>query len=255
MYDHVCLKCNKEFTSKKKEQKYCCKSCANSVSTSNRKVEDISIFSEGLNATNTYILGLIYSDGCISYDKHTKRFRITISMNERILLEKIRMLMTPTKKLYTYKHPNGRENTYSVISTNPQDIEFLFKLGLTERKSLKISYPNILAEFDKDFIRGYFDGDGSVYKSTTNTYYKGVKRSYDYLRVKFTTGSKLFAIQLKECLEYHNILSKVFQDSRGKESYYVSIQGKEYVKKFHEYLYRDCDIWMERKYNKFIEMI
>lgn len=44
MYDHVCLKCNKEFTSKKKEQKYCSKSCANSVSTSNRKIEDISIF-------------------------------------------------------------------------------------------------------------------------------------------------------------------------------------------------------------------
>ena len=49
------------------------------------------------NEKQAYILGFIYSDGCISYDKHTKRFRITISMNERILLEKICMLMTQLK--------------------------------------------------------------------------------------------------------------------------------------------------------------
>ncbi len=255
MYSHICLKCNKTFSSKKKEQKYCSKSCANSVSATNRKIEDRSIFKEGLNEINAYILGLIYSDGCISYDKHTKRFRITIAMNDEVLIEKIRTLMTPTKKLYTYKHPNGREFTYSVVSTNPDDIKYLFELGLSERKSLSISYPNIPSEFDKSFIRGYFDGDGSVYKSTTNTYYKGVKKSYGYLCVKFTTGSKVFAKQLKECLRKHGILSNVVQDSRGKETYYVSIQSKENVEKFFKKIYKDSTFYMERKYNKFIGMI
>lgn len=256
LYNHVCNKCKKEFSSKKKTQQYCSKSCANSVNSSKRKIEDETIYESGLNKINSYILGIIYSDGCISYDKHTKRYRITIAMNDLDVMEKIHKLMTPNKKLYSYKHSRGTSTIYSIISTNKSDIEFLFKLGVTENKSLIIDYPNIPKNFDSHFIRGYFDGDGSIYKSTTNTYYNQIKKSYDYYYVRFTTGSKGFALSLSNKLNMYGIQSNIYKDTRmNSKSFYIAIYKKESIKKFFEFIYEDCEIFMMRKYNKFINMI
>lgn len=124
LYNHVCNKCNRIFSSKKKIQEYCSKSCANSVNTSKRKIEDESIYKNGINKTNSYILGIIYSDGCVSYDRHTRKYRITIAMNDFDIMDEIHKIMTPNKKLYSYKHPNGRENTYSIVSTNKKILNF-----------------------------------------------------------------------------------------------------------------------------------
>lgn len=256
MYNHVCNKCNKIFSSKKKIQKYCSKSCANSVNTSKRKIEDENIYATGLNSVNSYILGVIYSDGCVSFDKHTQKYRITIAMNDLDIMEKIHRIMTPNKKLYNYKHPRAGVDTYYVISTNKKDIEFLFKLGITEKKSLSMKYPNIDRKYDRDFIRGYFDGDGSVYESKTNTYYKGVKKSYDYIYVRFTTGSIEFANSLYNKLLEYNIESNIYNDTRlDNNSMYISIYKKKSLKKFFDFIYKDSDIYMMRKYDKFINMI
>ena len=40
MYKYICEKCNCEFETKKKNQLYCSKSCANSVNASKRKIYD-----------------------------------------------------------------------------------------------------------------------------------------------------------------------------------------------------------------------
>lgn len=256
MYIYICRKCNVEFETKKKGQIYCSKSCANSINTSRRKVEDESIYSNGLDEVNSYILGIIYSDGCLSFDRHSHRNRITISMNDYDLMHEIHELMTPNKKLYEYTHPKGREKTYSVISTNKADIEFLVNLGVKERKSLILRYPNIDEVFDKNFIRGYFDGDGSVYKSKTNTYYKGVKKEYIYKYFKFTTGSEVFAKQLSEKLRYYGIESNLVKDSRlDNSSYYISIYKKDSVNAFAKFIYDNAKIYMKRKYDKFFNMI
>lgn len=256
MHLHICNKCNKEFKSNKKEQMYCSKSCANSVNTSRRKIDDENIYANGLNSINSYILGIIYSDGCLSFDKHTSKYRLTIAMNDIDIMEKIHRIMTPNKKLYKYKHPNGRSETYSIISTNKEDIKFLMDIGVKPRKSLEIVYPKIDKKFDKDFIRGYFDGDGSIYESTTNTYYKGIKRQYRYKYFRFTTGSSLFAKQLSEKLLENNIENNITQDSRlDNRAYYISIYKKKSVNNFFNFIYRDAEIYMNRKHDKFIDMI
>ncbi len=256
MHSYICSKCNKTFETRKKGQMYCSKSCANSVNTSKRKIEDESIYSYGLNNINSYILGLIYSDGCLSFDKHTDKFRITISMNDKDVMDKIHKIMTPNKKLYEYKHPKGRKETYSVISTNKDDIEFIKKIGITTRKSLSIEYPSISKEYDRDFIRGYFDGDGSVYESKTITRYNDVKKEYVYKYFRFTTGSEKFAYQLQAKLLENNIESNVNKDSRIESlAYYIAIYKKESVYRFFEFIYNGAEIFMERKYNKFINMI
>ena len=139
MYKYICEKCNCEFKTKKKNQLYCSKSCANSVNASKRKIFDKSIFSNGINEETAYILGLILSDGCLSYDIHSKRYRITISMNDYDILEYLRSTYTPLKKLYVYKNKKGKSETYTFITTDEYDIKFLRSVGVGERKSKYIT--------------------------------------------------------------------------------------------------------------------
>ena len=143
MYKYICEKCNCEFETKKKNQLYCSKSCANSVNASKRKILDKSIFSNGINEETAYILGLIFSDGCLSYDIHSKRYRITISMNDYDILEYLRSTYTPLKKLYVYKNKKGKSETYTFITTDEYDIKFLRSVGVGERKSKYIRLPKI----------------------------------------------------------------------------------------------------------------
>ncbi len=60
-------------------------------------------------------------------------------------------------------------------------IEDLRRLGLTERKSLTMRFPDVPEEFLRDFIRGCWDGDGSIFEGSSW-----------YLVATFVTGSLLF---------------------------------------------------------------
>lgn len=256
MYFKNCLKCGKSFETTSGTKKFCCRSCANSFTTTARKVPDESVFVNGINKTSAYILGLIYSDGCLSYDNHCHRFKITISLNDEDLMHEIHQLMTPQKKLYEYTHPKGRGPSYSVISCNENDIEFLRSKGVTERKSSNIIFPNIDDEFVHHFVRGYFDGDGSVYFNNTSTNYNNNKKYYKYINASFTTGSMNFAYQLCSVLRNNGIVSHVLQDSRVENnSWYVKIYDRQSLKAFYEWIYRDADLYLERKKLKFTEKI
>ena len=255
MYTKICEKCGMNFETKKSIQRFCSKSCANSFNTTRRKIQDENIFSKGLNNINSYILGLIYSDGCLSYCNHSKRYKITISINDKDLMTKIRNIMTPNNKLYEYKHPNGKDNTYAVVSTNEKDIEFIRKIGVTERKSKTIKFPVMDKKFYSHFIRGVFDGDGSVYVNTTVTKHKGIKKEYSYLNVSFTSGSKDFSKELINVLKANSIDANLNMDSRNNDTSYVKIFKSSSVEKLFHYMYKDANIYMERKYEKFIKMI
>lgn len=256
MFFKICEKCGKKFITRKRDGRFCSKSCANSYNTTARRIPDNSIFENGFNIMNAYILGIIYADGCLTYDKHSHRFKINISINDEELMKKIHFMMTPNKKLYEYKHKLGRVKTYSIISSNENDIDFLRKIGLTERKSNVIIFPELPKELLPHFVRGYFDGDGSVYINKTSTNYKGVKKSYKYINVSITTGSKTFGLELANKLNEYNICAHVVEDSRTLHNcLYVKIYENKSVNNFFEWIYKDADIYLERKHSIFVNMI
>lgn len=246
---YTCEVCGTKFEDyKSKARKVCSWSCRSRRTCTSRKIEDHSIFDNGLTPESAYILGLIYSDGCLSYDDHTHRWRITIAMNDEELMNQVREMMTPNKKLYAYKHPNGRSTTYSVVSTNPTDIKFIQSMGVCPQKSLIIKLPELPEDMYPHFIRGVFDGDGSIYK------YR-VSRGGDYYGISFTTGSKDFADALCKFLnEYVTLRAKVNKDCR-KDTWYVKIGSRGDVDRFFNYVYHNATIFMKRKHEKFPAII
>lgn len=256
MYRYICKKCSEEFDTKKKEQMYCSKRCANSINTSKRKIHDNSIFVNGITSESAYILGLILSDGCLSYDIHSHRYRITITMNEFELIESLRSSYAPTKKLYSYKHRLGKSISYSFISTNDFDVKFLMSIGIKERKSDNIRFPKIENKYVSHIIRGIFDGDGSVYINKTKTKYNSKIKYYQYINASFTTGSNEFANDIKDILVQNGIDAKIVKDSRKKHlCWYVKVYSKDSIEKLYNYLYSDSVLFLKRKRSLFNMMI
>lgn len=238
-----CEYCHKEFETKRghNEQKFCSKSCA----VSSRFEEDEGLFRDGVeDYIQKYILGLIITDGCIT--KNGKKFVICISLKDKEMIEQIRDIVCKTKNVYK----DG--NNYQVKWRNSNDISYLGKLNITQRKTYTVGIPNF--EYNMShLIRGLFDGDGCVYKSTTTDNGK----EYVYQYISFTSGSKQFADDLSIFLTSNDIHSTVNEDSRRKDctnkTYYVKVYKKKDVQKLRSLMYEDCNDWkLKRKYDLFI---
>lgn len=256
MYKYICKKCFKEFETRKKDQTYCSKSCANSINTSKRKVNEKSIFEKGIDSTSAYILGLILSDGCLSYDAHSHRYRITITMNDHSIIKYLRDNYSPDKKIYEYKHKIGKRPSYTFITTNEFDINYLLKIGVVERKSNVLEFPVIKDTYRRHLIRGIFDGDGSVYINKTKTNYNGIIKRYEYINASFTSGSYNFAKSILDVLIKANIHCSLIKDSRiDNNCWYVKIYSKEDIRKLYKYMYNYSSIYLDRKKELFRVMI
>ena len=239
----TCLNCGKTLTDKqiKKKNIFCSKGCA----TSYRQVAHDPNCKETLpKETLWYICGLIVSDGNISENK------INISSCDKELIDKIYPLFSDTskRKIYVYTSSNINHSiSYSILNTNLDFLKFLNSIGVFEKKSKTITNVSIPKEYESQFVRGVFDGDGSVYISSM---YKDTK----YIGVSITSGSKIFLEQIQIILNNNNIDCNIVKDCR-KDCFYLKIYKKEHIKQFFNYIYNNSTIFLQRKYQFFCNEI
>ncbi|MBU3136980.1 LAGLIDADG family homing endonuclease [Clostridium gasigenes] len=256
MHNYICNKCSKEFETRKKGQTYCSKSCANGINATKTKINEKSIFSKGICSISAYILAIILSDGCLSYDAHSHRYRITVTMNDYSIIKYLRDNYSPDKKIYEYKHKIGRAVSYTFITTNEFDINYLRNLGVVERKSNIIKFPIIKDTYKRHIIRGIFDGDGSIYINKTKTNHNGIVKRYEYINASFTSGSYEFAKSILDILTKADIHCSLVKDSRRDNNcWYVKIYSREAIKRLYKYMYNYSSIYLDRKRDLFKVMI
>ncbi|MFQ5405560.1 MAG: LAGLIDADG family homing endonuclease [Candidatus Micrarchaeia archaeon] len=68
--------------------------------------------------------------------------------------------------------------------------EDLIQLGCLTRKSNRFSFPTVPSSFLKHFVRGYFDGDGSIMINKPNT-----------LKIRFVSSNEGFISALANVLQ------------------------------------------------------
>ena len=178
-----------------------------------------------------YILGLWWADGCIYGGK---MFDITLHSKDKYILKKIAENLEYEGKLYDYvDRQAARLNFSCVVIYND-----IVNLGGTERKSLTTLFPTVVPEeYLPDFIRGYFDGDGSVYN-----------RKGGRINTAFTCGSKSFL----------DVLLTILKEKAGVQggSYDASSMslrfGNKDSLKIGNYIYKDNpELFLLRKRSKF----
>ena len=178
-----------------------------------------------------YILGLIYTDGCLH--KNT----LSISQKDPEILYKINKIMNSNYKLYK----NKKTGVYTLNISRKEIVEDLYKLGVTPKKSTTISFPKIPGQFLSHFIRGIYDGDGWV-------------QDRNYV-ANITTASKTFAEGLLQTFKEIGLNSFVKEgESKNNKIYRVWISGKDDVRNFYKYIYNNTgDLYIKRKKDRFKE--
>lgn len=193
-----------------------------------------------------YFLGLIYADGCVFPKKNSCAIKLT--KEDDYVLEEFKKDIDSQKPLHYTKSKPIVGTKYigkaqSKLELNSKIlIEDLSSLGVVQNKSLILKFPKNIP-FIKDFIRGYFDGDGCIYNSQNR------------IMLNFV-GSENFCKGLCDFLQSElNIPTTAKQDKRG-NSWYIYILRIKDVIKFCEYIYSDKDcIKLNRKYEKFIKYL
>lgn len=195
-----------------------------------------------------YFLGWMYSDGNIQKD--LGRMRISLSSKDEYILEYF------SKKFYNcikLSYRNGGYSTLimgnkcdvspkSILTINRKKIcEDLVRLGCVPCKSLILKFPTSKQVPDyliHHFIRGYFDGDGTV-------------RNHRGIRGRSEVGiisSKFFVKSLKKSLFLNKINSSIKQINR---IYNLSICGNDDICSFANFIYKDATIYLKRKKDRF----
>ncbi len=115
-----------------------------------------------------YILGFITADGCVySGSARPHSYLLNITSKDKILLENI---LSAMKATYTIgRKENGRGHVaYQFQIRNKILTSDLMNLGIVPRKTCFLQPMQIPSAYFKDFLRGFFDGDGTVYIYNVN---------------------------------------------------------------------------------------
>jgi len=122
------------------------------------------------NSEMSYVLGYITADGCISMDKKRKNpFSLNITSAEKKHLYKIRKALGSTHKIGKKIGGYSGGISYQIQLRNPVICNNLINLGILPRKTYNLNPIKVPNKYFSDFVRGFFDGDGTVYIYTVNS--------------------------------------------------------------------------------------
>ena len=183
-----------------------------------------------------YWLGFLYADGYVGLTDN--RVELTLQLSDVNHIEKFKTFLNSDCKIST--------NSYrSRLSIKDEKIKKdLINLGCTPQKSLILKFPTddkVPKELIRHFIRGYFDGDGSLCVTEKT-------KSIDIL------GTYDFLYQL--CLESNIATSKIYvSKSKSNKVFRIVLGSRIDLYNFSKYIYDDCNIYLDRKYEKFKKLM
>ena len=237
-----------QFNSKRYQINYILKKhgIQKSMSESKRKyILNESYFDEIDTPNKAYILGFLYADGY--NNRINNSVVLSLSKEDREILEKISEEVGSNKPLFESDYVNKNDGTerHMLILTmaSKHMCETLEKWGLTQNKTFTIDFPDFLREdLIPHFVRGYFDGDGCACSTTD----KGRPRFQITLM-----SSTQFCNGLVDYLETQNIYFHINQPLRKSEKNKVVRSGNnKELPKFINLIYKDADLYLNRKRNK-----
>lgn len=199
---------------------------------------------EKINTSNkAYIFGLILSDGHLA--KHRKQLRIKLTDIE--LLEEVKKVLNYNKPLFVNKTESvNHKQAKTLIICNTKIYDDLLTLGMLQNKTFTLKFPSIPSHLMPDFIRGFFDGNGSAY------FKKVGKLLFPNMSICSTVD---FLTTLKDVFEKFGIKSHLYHDINVDERIStLMIRDIQSGINFFGLLYSDVNgkIFLKRKFQKFL---
>lgn len=203
------------------------------------RIEDI--FEKIDTEEKAYWLGFLAADGCI----HGNYIKIGLNQIDREHLEKFKnFLQASSIKITDYVSKEGYKSSTFSIGCKKM-VEDLKKHGIVENKTSILQPPRIKKEFELDWIRGYFDGDGSISYSIKNN------------RWQSTCNSTREVLQwICEKLELNTSPFRQSHYGNFDNVYGIHFNGRINVYQAWNKMMHDntVTIYLERKYRKYLQL-
>ncbi len=202
-----------------------------------RKIRDGSYYIDNnffkrKNPNTAYVLGWFFSDGNVS--KNLRDASIHLSIKDKEILFCIKRLLKSEAPISEDK------DSASIRINNRIIVEDLVHLGCTPNKSLTLKFPDIKTSQLRHFIRGYFDGDGSIHFNKPNT-------------IKITFVGTLEFIKSLQTHLYKELRLKMHQIYKNRNIYVCRYYGKD-ARKLCTWMYKSVeDNYLKRKKERFDE--
>lgn len=117
----------------------------------------------------SYVLGFVVADGCVGVKRIRKKdgiknYYFNITTKDRSHLENIKKVMNAQQKICSKGNGHSDRRDYYFIQIGHQEIcKDLLRLGIYPRKTYNLNPIKVPDKYFLDFVRGFFDGDGTVY--------------------------------------------------------------------------------------------
>lgn len=193
---------------------------------------------------SAWVYGWMVTDGNIGISNGSYQIRFMVNRKDRDVVEKIKKAMDFTGKISDGQRSDGREWSYLRICRKGI-VERLFELGYPkDNKTFEINYPNIPEEFEPHFLRGVFEGDGSLNVG-----------NWDDLRAVLCGASPNFMERLKQRLTYYGVNTRMTKRKDGLITLEAKSNGD--ALQLCNLIYQDStkDIRMNRKFKIFTNYI
>lgn len=198
-----------------------------------------------------YWLGFIYADGSVSQENSKdKRLEIGLSSKDEKHLQKFADIFDKTVSRKIVKLSNNKEYSQSrIFIQNNLIYKRLINLGVCPRKTYSDDlsiFDNISKGLINHFIRGFFDGDGTVY----------FDKNYGNCTIGFIGRLSLMS-KLKEILKTIGISEKSLNiyNVKKSETYELRCGARKEIVKFKEFIYLENTISLERKFDRLMKVI
>lgn len=187
-----------------------------------------------------YILGFWITDGHICKNN----FAITQHEDNKYILQKISDIMGSS-----YPIQKSTKNVCRITIRSKEIVEDIKRLGGTERKSKTIRFPSVPKKYLPDFIRGLWDGDGTIFYGNNDKYFES----------HYVTASKRFAKSfltiLRECIPGIKGEISIRTTKKGTLVYYINFYKNSTIK-LGKFMYqKNNETKMHRKYELFMSAI
>lgn len=185
-----------------------------------------------------YILGLLWADGSNCTKNNT--VGLTLQEKDKHILDEISIEMESDRPLYFKKiHETNpkKQNCYSFTIYNRHISERLMEYGMYPNKTYILKWPNNLDnKLVSHFLRGFTDGDGTI----------------GHNRLGWV-GTIMMMEKIQSIL--HNVFNVEvrMEDTDNNVIKRLLVCRRKDIKQVLDWLYKDADMKLERKYQKYLE--
>lgn len=217
---------------------------------------DKDFFKEIDTEEKAYILGFFCADGAIS---NKKTFSVRIGLKDINLLLAIRKALKSNHAISIIAVSHGflkKDGTTSLACnlsiTCPQIVSDIKNHNIPVDKTHELIFPSdIPPNLIKHFIRGYFDGDGSVFLKMNRRFLKTKDHPNGYLWEKQSIGVSMVGTTsfLESIAQYLRPITgqhgNIYEDKKKHCSSFLF--SRDCCLNIYHYFYNDATIWLNRK--------